>query len=177
MAGEEASWGQWFLGYDPPAGIARLSHQGEMNLHNIVLQGKSEILRAMFGLLGLCAVYLAPRITALASLRAPAILVPWLVVMSVLPLLELAADYFVLFEPIDGFMSSKLFSEFQELLIGGAALVYISRLSPAAWQPSAQLRLARPTRQTEPLVSLLVCWSALTRRLPSPIARHIIFRR
>lgn len=35
FAGEEASWGQHWLGFDTPAAIAARNDQGEFNLHNI----------------------------------------------------------------------------------------------------------------------------------------------
>lgn len=34
FAGEEASWGQHWLGFEPPAAIAARNDQGEFNLHN-----------------------------------------------------------------------------------------------------------------------------------------------
>lgn len=34
FAGEEASWGQHWLGFEPPASIAERNEQGEFNLHN-----------------------------------------------------------------------------------------------------------------------------------------------
>ncbi len=34
FAGEEASWGQHWLGWETPGGIGRLNDQGETNLHN-----------------------------------------------------------------------------------------------------------------------------------------------
>jgi hypothetical protein len=34
FAGEEASWGQWYFGWETPAALAELNDQGEANLHN-----------------------------------------------------------------------------------------------------------------------------------------------
>jgi glucan phosphoethanolaminetransferase (alkaline phosphatase superfamily) len=34
FAGEEASWGQWYFGWETPEEFARLNRQGETNLHN-----------------------------------------------------------------------------------------------------------------------------------------------
>ena len=34
FAGEEASWGQHWLGFEPPEGVAARNDQGEFNLHN-----------------------------------------------------------------------------------------------------------------------------------------------
>ena len=126
VAGEEASWGQWYFGFEPPPKIAEINHQGELNLHNIVLQGKTEIMRAMFGLFGLGVVFVAPRIPALASVCAPRILAPWFALMTILPLWELATDYVTLIPRIDGFISSKLYSESQELIIAASAVVYVA---------------------------------------------------
>jgi len=35
FAGEEASWGQWWFGWQTPAPLAELNDQGEANLHDI----------------------------------------------------------------------------------------------------------------------------------------------
>jgi hypothetical protein len=35
FAGEEASWGQWYFGYETPEVIAQLNDQDEFNLHNM----------------------------------------------------------------------------------------------------------------------------------------------
>jgi hypothetical protein len=35
FAGEEASWGQWWFGWETPAALAELNDQGEANLHNV----------------------------------------------------------------------------------------------------------------------------------------------
>jgi hypothetical protein len=126
VAGEEASWGQWFFGFQPPPKIAEINHQGELNVHNIVLQGKTEVMRAMFGLFGLSVVFVAPRIPALASAGAPRILAPWFALMTILPIWELVTDYVTLMPRIDGFMRSKLYSESQELIIAASAVVYVA---------------------------------------------------
>lgn len=35
FAGEECSWGQWYLGYETPEALAEVNDQNEANLHNI----------------------------------------------------------------------------------------------------------------------------------------------
>jgi len=129
VAGEEASWGQWLFGFTPPDEVARINHQGELNLHNIALQGKTELMRALFGLAGLAAVFAAPRMGAFSGLRAPVAFAPWFAAMTVFPLWELATDYVTLVPLIDGFASSKLFSEWQELMISASALAYVALLA------------------------------------------------
>jgi hypothetical protein len=136
VAGEEASWGQWLFGFAPPEAIARINHQEELNLHNIVLQGKSELLRAAFGVAGLVAVLVLPRVRGLRAIAAPIAFAPMFAVLTVLPLWELVADYVVILPAIDGFMRSKLFSESQELMIAATALA-------CAWTISRRCR-ARP---------------------------------
>lgn len=129
VAGEEASWGQWLLGFAPPDEIARINHQGELNVHNIVLQGKTELMRAAFGLWGLAAVFVAPRMPGLACLQAPRAFAPWFAAMTALPLWELATDYITLVPMIDGFANAKLFSEWQELMISASAVAYVALLA------------------------------------------------
>lgn len=34
IAGEEESWGQWLVGYEPPQTISDINYQGETNIHN-----------------------------------------------------------------------------------------------------------------------------------------------
>jgi hypothetical protein len=36
-AGEELSWGQHMLGFEPPDSIAEMNRQGELNLHNLMI--------------------------------------------------------------------------------------------------------------------------------------------
>jgi len=125
IAGEEASWGQWFLGFETPPAIAEVNHQGELNLHNVYMQGKTEILRALFGVFGLGVVFAAPRMAAFASVSAPRILAPWFVVMAILPLWEAVTDHVTLIPKLDDLFRSKLFSESQELIIAASAVIYV----------------------------------------------------
>lgn len=129
VAGEEASWGQWFLGFETPAAVAEINHQGEFNVHNIYMQGKTELLRALFGLFGLGVIFAAPRMAALASVSAPRILAPWFAVMTVLPIWEAVTDHMTLIPKLDDLFRSKFFSESQELIIAASAVAYLLLLA------------------------------------------------
>jgi len=49
FAGEEASWGQHWLGYGTPQAVARINEQGEFNIHNISSLFNNVPRQLMFG--------------------------------------------------------------------------------------------------------------------------------
>lgn len=77
FAGEEASWGQWYFGWETPAAIDRLNDQGETNLHNMSswLDQKPRMLVELFVVL---AGVIAPALGLRGiDLRLPGGLGPW----------------------------------------------------------------------------------------------------
>ena len=61
VSGEEVAWGQYWLGFEPPALLAELNVKGEATVHNIEgLNGRTEILRVLYGVGGLVGVWLHP---------------------------------------------------------------------------------------------------------------------
>ena len=133
IAGEEIAWGQWFFAYETPLGLRDLNTQGEMTLHNIEgLQGKSEAFRMVFGLGGLLGIVLG-RHRLLKAVAPPSELLGWFVLIAFFGAGELLTDWVTLpIEPIHDGLRSKLFSEFQELVIAVVALVYVVALARRA---------------------------------------------
>ena len=125
VGGEEVAWGQWFVPYQTPEGWAEMNAQGEMTLHNLDgLQGKSEVLRVVFGLGGLAGLLLLfwKRLRVVAP---PVALAPWFLLIALFGAGELVTDWVTLpIEVVHDGLRGKLFSELQELAIAGVALAY-----------------------------------------------------
>jgi hypothetical protein len=73
FAGEEASWGQWWFGWETPEALAALNDQGETNLHNVSswLDQKPRALVEVFVLLAGVLAPLARRAAAADPAGAP----------------------------------------------------------------------------------------------------------
>lgn len=79
FAGEEASWGQWWFGWQTPAALAALNDQGEANLHNVSswLDQKPRALVEAFAVLAGVLAPLARRAGWRAAPRAPGAAPRW----------------------------------------------------------------------------------------------------
>lgn len=119
---EEIAWGQQLIGFDTPEAMLEINMQGETTLHNIRgMQGNTELLRLAFGLGGIVGVWLSG-FDRFRKIGAPALLLPWFVVVVVLSSVDLFNDFVKL--PRGGGAVDKL-SELVELLIAIAAALYL----------------------------------------------------
>ena len=123
IAMEEIAWGQKLLGFQTPAWLKPINRQGETTLHNIgALQGRSEWLRLVFGLAGIAGVLVSRR-PRLARIAAPAILLPWFLLITAHAAVDAYNDVFPIQDWFDFTMQRT--SEVVELLIAAAALLYV----------------------------------------------------
>lgn len=119
---EELSWGQRRIGFETPEWLRRINGQGEVTLHNIgALQGSSEWMRLLAGVLGLGAIG-ARRRPSLDRVAAPVELRPWFLVITGHALVDVFNDLMPI-EPRFDFIMQRT-SEVVELEIGVAALLY-----------------------------------------------------
>lgn len=131
---EEVAWGQWFFGFDTPATWKDINVQGELTLHNIQgIHGNTEFLRFAFGVGGLIGVWLA-RFGKLNVIGAPDLLLFWFLTISVHAGFDVYVEFYSIEYRIDNMIN--LVSEFTELMIGIAGLLYI-------WLNSRRIRLER----------------------------------
>ncbi|MEP6994610.1 MAG: hypothetical protein ABI968_08830 [Acidobacteriota bacterium] len=120
---EEIAWGQQLLGFETPESFRSINRQGETTLHNIgALQGRSEWLRLLFGTGGIVGVWLSFR-PALAKIGAPAILLPWFLLIAAHAAIDAYNDSFPIQPRFDFTMQRT--SEVVELLIGMAGFLYV----------------------------------------------------
>lgn len=131
---EEIAWGQQLLGFETPESFRSINRQAETTLHNIgALQGRSEWLRLLFGLGGIVGVWLSFR-PARAGIGAPAILLPWFLLVAAHAAVDAYNDFFPIQAQFDFTMQRT--SEVVELLIAMAAFLYVllnfRRLVPGA---------------------------------------------
>ncbi len=120
---EEIAWGQWFFGFDTPEAWRDINRQDETTFHNIgALQGHTEILRVIFGFGGLIglALYLVPKLKPIAV--QPALWL-WFVVIAGHASIDYYNDFHRIGRHFDWVMMKS--SEFLELIIGIASLLYI----------------------------------------------------
>lgn len=121
---EEIAWGQYWLGFQTPAGLADLNVKGEATLHNIAgIDSNTELLRVMYGVGGLIGVWLARR-GRLPALTPPEVLWTWFLVISVLSIYDLANDLVPLVHALDTLM--QYLDELTEMLIGLSALIFVA---------------------------------------------------
>ncbi|MEP6623562.1 MAG: hypothetical protein ABJC79_03910 [Acidimicrobiia bacterium] len=122
VAMEEISWGQWVFFFKTPGTWKHLNRQGETNLHNLPgLWGHSEYLRLIFAAGGLAAVW-AGMFPGLRKLATPRALLGTFVVITSYVVLDMVDD---LFAAPWFFKSFSALSEWDEMLIGLAALAYM----------------------------------------------------
>lgn len=124
IAMEEVAWGQHLLGFQTPAAIEAVNQQGELTLHNMGrLQGRSEIFRLAFGAAA-CVGLLFAWIPAVRKLAVPGELWPVIALITLAATLDTYNDFF----PLTLGMSNEQWrwaSEFVEMLIGAAGLLYL----------------------------------------------------
>ena len=124
VAMEEIAWGQQFFGFDTPAGWRSINIQGETTLHNIEgIHGHSEILRLIFGLGGLIGVWLFFH-PYFQKIGAPAILLPWFVIITLHAAVDVYNDCFPIEPRFDNYMS--ITAEIVELLIAISGFLYVT---------------------------------------------------
>ncbi|MBX3363784.1 MAG: hypothetical protein KF866_03375 [Phycisphaeraceae bacterium] len=139
FAGEEASWGQWYFGWETPPALAEVNKQEETNIHNISswLNQKPRAMVELFitfvGLLVPAVIYLVTRATP--SPRAPA---AWILAPGIC---WSAAFFHTLFRVcsfIDNPLAQRLgSSELRELAVAWFLAIYL-------WSFALRLRRVRP---------------------------------
>jgi hypothetical protein len=123
VAMEEIAWGQYWLGFGTPDVLADLNVKGEATLHNISgVDGRTEILRVLFGVGGLIGVWLR-HLGRLPAISPPTVLWTWFAVITVLSVYDFANDIEPLVSQLDTLV--EYIDELAELMIGIAALLYV----------------------------------------------------
>jgi hypothetical protein len=123
VAMEEIAWGQKLLGFATPAWMLPVNMQGETTLHNLgSLQGKSEWMRLAFAIGGIAGVGIS-RIARFERISPPTMLLPWFLLITAHAVVDAYNDVFPIEERFDNTMQRT--SEVVELLIAGAALLYV----------------------------------------------------
>ncbi len=143
FAGEECSWGQWYLGFETPAPIAEINRQDEFNLHNTSrwLNQRPQFLVETFVIVTGLILPIAARLRP-DSIIARHRWSPWILA---LPMCWAAAAYFTLVRVLELFREvyETVDSELRELAVAWFLTLYLT---------SYALRLMRPNRahRTEP---------------------------
>lgn len=121
---EEIAWGQYWLGFETPSTLAQLNVKGEATLHNIGgIDGRTEILRVVFGVGGLVGVWLN-HAGRLSSITPPTVLWTWFAMISGLSAYDLMNDVSPLVPQLDTLIS--WLDELVELMIGLSALLFVA---------------------------------------------------
>ncbi|MDY7394566.1 hypothetical protein UMM65_04890 [Aureibaculum sp. 2210JD6-5] len=124
IAMEEIAWGQQIFNFETPNNFKKLNAQQELTLHNLNgLQGKSEYFRLIFGVGGLLGFLVFKNNNNLSLLTLPKILYSYLIVITIVTLIDLYADFFPINKNYD--IGLQRLSEYIEFLIGIVSLVYI----------------------------------------------------
>lgn len=132
---EEIAWGQYWLGFETPAAVADLNAKGETTLHNFRgFDGRTEILRVVYGVGGLVGVWLN-RSGRLPAITPPTVLWTWFAVIAVFSLYDFANDVEPLVRELDSL--SQRVDELIEMLIGLSALLFV-------WLKSRELSTTVP---------------------------------
>ncbi|MGZ8954994.1 MAG: hypothetical protein ACXW0Q_09990 [Methylovulum sp.] len=120
---EEIAWGQQFFGFDTPSAWLSINMQGETTLHNLKhIQGHTEIFRLTFGIGGLIGVWLAFH-PYFKKIGAPAILLPWFIIITLHAAVDLYNDYFPIEQQFDYCLMRT--AELIELLITISGFLYV----------------------------------------------------
>jgi hypothetical protein len=120
---EEIAWGQKFLRFDTPAAWRAINIQRETTIHNIAhIHGHTEIFRLIFGIGGLAGVGLSFH-RHFQKIGAPAILLPWFMVIALHAAVDVFNDYFPIEERFD--YCIIMTSELIELLITISGFLYV----------------------------------------------------
>lgn len=133
---EEIAWGQYWLGFESPAWFGESNAKGETTIHNIRgLDGRTEILRVLYGLGGLVGVWLS-RTGRFRDITPPSILWTWFALIAVVSVYDFANDIRPLIGPLDSW--AHRIGELIEMMIGLSALLFVwLRLrEPSAEAPS-----------------------------------------
>ena len=121
---EEVAWGQWFIGFETPPAIREINAQGELTLHNLrSIQGGSVYYYLVFCVGALIGIVLN-RYKSLASVAAPLVIAPYLVVIAVFAFADWYTDHF--WAPRGVAFAFDRISEVIEMLIGAVAVIYVS---------------------------------------------------
>jgi hypothetical protein len=122
IAGEEIAWGQQYLSFETPASWKAVNAQGETTLHNLAsIQGKTELIRLVFGICGLVGLS-AGRIRGFRAIATPATLVGLFAVITAHSLVDAVNDAYPVSVRVDFYINK--FSEMVEMFIGFAGLGY-----------------------------------------------------
>ena len=144
---EEIAWGQQYFGFDTPTAWRSINVQGETTLHNIAhIHGRTEIFRLIFGLGGLVGVWLSFH-PHFQKIGAPAILLPWFVVITLHAAVDVYNDIFPIEELFD--YCIIMTSELVELLITISGFLYIilnSKMLSATWKGGPSVRTSIPSK-------------------------------
>lgn len=123
VAMEEIAWGQQFFRWTTPNIFMKYNVQKELTFHNIKgLQGKSEIFRILFGILGVAGLYVQ-RLRKYKLISVPIILASFVFTILIVSVFDLSDDYFAISKEIK--IGTHLLSELIEMLIGLVSLLYI----------------------------------------------------
>ncbi|MBC3758247.1 hypothetical protein H7U19_07520 [Hyunsoonleella sp. SJ7] len=123
IAMEEISWGQQFLKFETPEWMGGMNAQNELTVHNIsTFQGKSEILRLLFGLAGLVGIGLN-RNKFFQRVAVPYVLISFVIVIIVISVFDVYDDFY----PISQQLSTGVqrLSELVEMLIAFLGCLYM----------------------------------------------------
>ena len=123
IGAEEVAWGQWFIGFETPAGLSEINTQNELTLHNLeVFNDHLEVFPLLFGVLGLVSIWFnkLPRLNKIAS---PPVLLSWYLAIAIISAIDLIQDFFVLQEQFDHLINHL--DEAIEMLVGIAGFLYV----------------------------------------------------
>ena len=123
IGAEEVAWGQWFVGFETPAGLSEINTQNELTLHNLeIFNDHLEIFPLLYGVLGLLSIWFnkIPRLNKIAS---PPNLLSWYLAIAIISAIDLIQDFYVLQKQFD-YLINHL-DEAIEMLVGIAGFLYV----------------------------------------------------
>jgi hypothetical protein len=136
VAFEEIAWGQYWLGFESPALLEEANAKGETTFHNLRgLDGRTEILRVLYGVGGLVGVWLN-HTGRLRDITPAPVLTSWFAIIAVVSLYDFANDYASLIGPLNALAHN--IDELIEMMIGVSALLFV-------W-----LKLRQPSEEVPP---------------------------
>ncbi len=123
VAFEEIAWGQYWLGFESPAVLGEANVKGETTIHNIRgLDGRTEILRVVFGVGGLVGVWLN-HTGRLRDITPSPLLTSWFAIIAVVSIYDFANDYASLIGPLNALAHN--IDELIEMMIGLSGLLFV----------------------------------------------------
>ena len=124
IGAEEIAWGQWFFGFETPAGLSEINTQNELTLHNLELfNDHLEIFPLLFGVAGIASVW-TNKIAKLRKISSPSVLLSWYSIITFVSGIDLIQDFFIIQEQFD-YLINHL-DEVVEMLVAIACFLYIS---------------------------------------------------